>query len=245
MPRGALTREVTSSYNGYMQRIVGVIGGLGPDATVDFMAQVIAVTPADKDQDHVRMLVDQNPHVPNRQDALAGTGDDPGPQLAAMAAELQRAGADFLVMPCNTAHAWTANIEKAVTIPFVSIVDETIAACADHTAIGLLSTTGCLHSNVYQDGLATAGKQPVLPNDAELAQLMELVFRVKQGEKSSEMAESMLRLAEALVDRGAEVVVVACTEIPLVLDAERVTVPVINSTEVLARSTVAHATSST
>ena len=79
---------------------------MGPEATVDFMAEILAATPATEDQDHLRLLVDQNPQLPSRQLALAGAGESPGPQLAAMAQGLERGGADFLVMPCNTAHAY-------------------------------------------------------------------------------------------------------------------------------------------
>ncbi len=84
-------------------RTVGVLGGMGPDATVDFMAKVIALTPATKDQDHIRMIIDHNPKVPNRQTAILDNGEDPGPDLAATATRLDTAGADFLVIPCNTA----------------------------------------------------------------------------------------------------------------------------------------------
>ena len=113
-----------------MHKTVGVLGGMGPDATVDFMSKVIAATPAEKDQDHLRMLVDSNPHVPNRQEALLRGGEDPGPVLAAMAKGLQAAGADFLVMPCNTAHAFKDAIIEAVDIPLVSIIDVSVDACA-------------------------------------------------------------------------------------------------------------------
>src|SRR5210317_2431954 len=120
------------------QLTAGVLGGMGPDATVDFMAKVIAATSAETDQDHARMLVDHNPKVPNRQAALLGNGEDPGPVLAAMAKGLQEAGADFLVMPCNTAHVFEQSIISAVDIPLVSIITETIAALPENCSrVGL------------------------------------------------------------------------------------------------------------
>ena len=85
-------------------KTVGVLGGMGPEATVDFAATVIAMTPAKSDQDHVHMIIDNDPSIPPRQDAILRAGADPGPAMAAMAKRLQDAGADFLVMPCNTAH---------------------------------------------------------------------------------------------------------------------------------------------
>ena len=105
---------------------VGVLGGMGPDATVDFMSKVIAATPAGSDQEHVHMLVDHNPHVPDRTRAILGEGGEPGPVLAAMAKQLEQAGASMIVMPCNTAHAFQADIEAALAVPFVSIIDETV-----------------------------------------------------------------------------------------------------------------------
>ena len=224
-----------------MTAVAGVLGGMGPAATVDFMSKVIALTPANKDQEHIRMLVDNNPGVPDRQVALTGEGDDPGPVLVAMATGLEKAGADFLVMPCNTAHAWVDDIRAAVTIPLVSIIDETVAACVEYDTVGLLSTAGCFESKVYQDGFAAGGKQLVLPGDDELAEIMQLVFRVKAGDLGDEVVERMAAVANALPRRGAEVIVAACTEIPLVLEEARIDVPVIKSTDVLAAATVARA----
>jgi aspartate racemase len=104
---------------------------MGPEATVDFMAKVIALTNASCDQDHVRMLVDHNPHVPNRQDAILHGGEDPGPVLADMAADLEANGADFLVIPCNTAYAFEDAILAATHVPLISIIGVSIAAAQD------------------------------------------------------------------------------------------------------------------
>ena len=214
---------------------------MGPAATVDFMSKVIALTPAEKDQDHIRMLVDNNPAVPDRQVAMAAGDDDPGSVLAEMAIGLERAGADFLVMPCNTAHAWTDTIRSVVSIPLLSIIDVSVAACAEFDTVGLLSTSGCLQSNVYQAGLEAAGKQLVLPAEDELAEIMELVYRVKGGDLGDEVFRRMAGVANAFAQRGAEVVIAACTEIPLVLEASLVRVPVVASTDALAAATVAKA----
>lgn len=222
-----------------IQLTTGVLGGMGPDATVDFMAKVLKLTPAATDQDHIRMLVDNNPTVPDRQRALLGNGESPGAALAGMARGLEALGADFLVMPCNTAHAWAQGIRAAVSIPLVSIIDETVLACAQYETVGLLSTAGCLESGVYQEGLKSGGKQLVLPTAEELLEIMSLVYRVKRGDSSEEVFAGMATIAQAMVDRGADVIVAGCTEIPLVLDPARVRVPVIQSTDVLAEATVA------
>jgi aspartate racemase len=221
------------------RKTVGVLGGMGPEATVDFMSKVIAMTPAARDQDHVHMLVDHNPAVPDRQQALLEGGDDPGPVLAEMAKRLETAGADFLVIPCNTAYAFRAHVTGAVRIPLLSIIDVTVATCARHDAVGLLATAGCLRSEVYQDALAAAGIAIVSQTDDELSVLMQLIYRIKAGDRCDAVVHSMRDLAAALVARGAEAVIAGCTEIPLVLRDDLLAVPLVASTDVLARQTVA------
>ena len=219
-------------------KIAGVLGGMGPDATVDFMAKVIASTAADKDQDHVRMLVDHNPKVPDRQRAMLGSGEDPGPVLAAMAVGLETAGADFLVMPCNTAHAFSESIKEAVGIPLISIIDLTVAACSDLKVVGILATNSCLQCEIYQKALAAESISSAIPDDRELTELMRLITAIKTGDRSEVVAEGIRRIAAAQVEKGAEAIVAGCTEIPLVLNDSMLEVPLISSTDVLAEATV-------
>lgn len=212
---------------------------MGPEATVDFMATVIAMTPAESDQDHIHMIVDNDPSIPPRQDAILRDGVDPGPAMAAMAARLQAAGAEFLVMPCNTAHAFSSAICAAVEIPLLSIIDVTVAACAPFETVGMLATEGCLCSQVYQQAFAATNKELLLPGDTELEEFMDLTFRIKRGDKSADVAAGMLRLAKALQERGAQAIIAGCTEIPLVLDDSMLDIPLISSTDQLAKQTVA------
>ncbi len=231
---------------GNRQKTVGVLGGMGPEATVDFMAKVIAMTDAGRDQDHVRMLVDHNPHVPNRQDAILADGEDPGPVLAAMAAQLEAAGADFLVIPCNTAYAFEDAILAATHIPLISIVGVSIAAARDRAPqagrIGVLATDGCLRSGIYQSGLEEAGLEAELPAREELGEVMTLIKAIKGGKPSENVSRNMAALAEALASRGAGAIIAGCTEIPLVLGDDAVSVPLISSTDALAEITVKLAT---
>lgn len=223
-------------------KIVGVLGGMGPEATVDFMAKVIALTPAEKDQDHVHMLVDHNPKVPNRQAAILTDGEDPQPALAIMAQRLQEAGAEFLVVPCNTAYVFQDAITSATTIPLISIIDVTVAAIAEQSPgaskVGILATNGCLRAGVYQSALVAAGLQAILQNDDEQNELMNLVDGIKAGVRGGEVAIAMRDLARALQNRGAQAIIAGCTEIPLVLDDAALSVPLISSTDVLAQKTV-------
>jgi len=219
--------------------LVGVLGGMGPEATVDFMSKVIALTPGADDQDHVRLLVDQNPHVPNRQEALLRGGESPGPVLADMAFRLETGGCDFLVMPCNTAHAFQEDIRSAVNIPFVSIVDATLDAALGATCVGIMATTACVQANVYQPALESRGMRYLLPDDDEIDELTRLSFEIKSGNKTDEIKAAVRGFAEALIDQGADAIISGCTEYPLVLGACDLAVPLLSSTDELAKRTIA------
>ncbi len=222
------------------QRVAGVIGGLGPGATVDFMARVIALTPATSDQDHVRLLVDQNPKVPNRQDAIVGNSESPGPVLAAMAAGLEAAGADFIVMPCNAAHAFAGDIQAAIGIPFVSIVATTVASIPRRIgAVGVLETPAAQKTGLYREALSAAGIRPVELDAGSTGELMQLAYAIKRGDRGPAVQRAMSGFARALVDGGAQAIIMGCTEIPLVLADGDVEAALISSTDALARKTIA------
>ena len=187
------------------------------------------------------MIVDNNPKIPARQYAILKAGVDPGPAMAAMAQRLQGAGADFLVIPCNTAHAFISQVTVAVSIPLLSIVDVTVAACSEFDTIGLLATEGCLRGEIYQHAFKKSNKKLLLPSDQELQEFMQLTYRIKRGDKGAEVAAGMLRLANALRERGAQAIVAGCTEIPLVLNESMLDVPLVSSTDELAKRTIEYA----
>jgi aspartate racemase len=235
------TRLTTDDVGG--DRLVGVIGGMGPEATIDFMSRVLSNTPATVDQDHVRMIIHHDPRIPSRQLAMRGKGESPGPAMAALASSLESSGADFIVMPCNLGHAWQTDIVNAIHIPFISIIDVTVSAALQHSTkgspVGLMTTPGCFHAGLYQQALKKAGRPIVLQTPDELHQTMLWVDRIKAGDKSDRVAEGLRRLGNALIARGAKVLIAACTEFPLVLDKAKFDVPFISSTDELAKHAVA------
>ena len=226
--------------NPQRELIAGVLGGLGPEATVDFMARLVATTDANSDQDHIRLLIDHNPKVPNRHDAIAGKIPSVGPELAAMAAKLEAAGADFLVMVCNTAHAYGDDIRAAVSIPFISIIDVVLDALRDFpvSKVGIMAAEGCLRAELYQQALRAADYEPVLWSKDELQTFMGLVYRIKAGDSAADISTGMQELAAILQGRGAEVLVAACTEVPLHLSATDTALPLLSSTDLLVRRTI-------
>jgi len=220
---------------------VGILGGMGPEATVDFMARVIAATPASRDQEHIRMLVDHNPGIPDRHAAIAGTGPDIGPELAAMAQRLEIAGADFLVMVCNTAHVYIDRIRAAAGIPFVSIVDVIMTAVAEYPAhvVGVMAADGCLQAGLYQRALTATGREALLWTAAEQQRFMALLWRIKAGERGPELRSGLQALAASMEFAGAELLLAACTEIPLILQQGDTGISMLSSTDLLVRHTVA------
>lgn len=222
-------------------RTVGVIGGMGPAATVHFMGRVLALTPAVSDQDHLHLIVDNNSGVLDRNAAVAGSGPSPAPVLVAMARGLQRAGAEMLVMPCNTAHAFAGAIVAASDLPFIDLIEAASDEAVSHKAarVGVLAADGCLQAGLYQHAFARRHVAPVLLEPRAQARFMALLYAVKAGDLGPDVRWGMRALAEELVDAGAEALVAGCTEVPLVLGPEDVSVPLTDSLDVLARATIA------
>ncbi len=224
----------------------GVLGGMGPQATVDFMTKIIRQTPAQLDQDHIPLIIDHNPLVPNRHKSLNGSGDDAKAPLIEMAKKLEGAGAHFLVMVCNTAHAYHADIQGKISIPFISIVDEVVAHIQENYPsvknIGIMAADGCLHANIYQQALLHKSFVPIQWHEDRSRQFMELLFRIKTGNVGDESRKEMVLLSQYLSDAGAELIISGCTEIPLVMTAKDIDIPLIESTDILVQQTIAYAT---
>jgi len=224
-------------------RTAGVIGGLGPLATLDFFERVLRRTRAVREQDHLRLIIDNNTNIPDRNAFQRGEGPSPAPALAASAKGLQNAGADFIVMACNTTHAWEADIRAAITVPFISIIDVTIEAVADlrPEAVGVLAVDACLKAGLYQNALTKAGLKPVLLNADSQKTFMELIYRIKSGDSGEVVRRAMATLARKLEAQGAEVIIAGCTEIPIVLTADDIEGELVSSTDVLVERTIVFA----
>ena len=224
-------------------RRVGVLGGMGPEATVLLLQRVIARTPAADDADHVPMLVDQNTQVPSRIRALIeGTGEDPGPVLAAMARRLEAMGAEALAMPCNTAHNYAGVIRGAVSIPFLDMVERTADRLAAEGVrrIGLLASPAVRLTGVFARALEPRGIAILYP--AEEAPLLAAIRAVKAGRDLDRARASLRAAGDALLAAGAERLVVGCSEFSLIADALGPKERVLDSLDVLADAVVGFAT---
>ena len=208
------------------QPVIGVIGGMGPEATVDLMRRVIEATPASDDRDHIRMIVDNNPKIPSRLRALIdGTGDDPGPVLAAMARGLVTAGADVLVIPCNTAHHYLPTIRAAVGVPVADMIELSVARLkADlgvRPRIGLLASPAIRLTGQFARCCDEAGIEILHPINADEAAVLAIIRAVKANAVNAAHKQAYRAAARALVDRGAACLVVACTELSVLEGRDR------------------------
>ncbi|MGQ7249123.1 aspartate/glutamate racemase family protein [Halomonas sp. V046] len=225
--------------------MVGVLGGMGPDATVAFMQKVIEVTPGEDDIDHVHLLVDNNPKVPSRIRALIdGDGESPAPAIAAMARRLERAGCDFLVMPCNTAHYYWPDAQQAVGIPVWHIVERTldrVAAEMPNAKVGMLCSPALRKIGLYEGFVEARGLTLVYPDDED--RVLEVIRAVKRGAgRAPDTHAAFCDAARDVRAAGADVLVLACTELSVIRDALDDSVPIVDTVQVLAEDVVAAVT---
>lgn len=215
-------------------RTVGILGGMGPEATVLLMQKLLAAVPARDDSDHIPLIVHQNSQVPSRIKALIeGTGKDPGPVLARMACDLQAAGAEALAMPCNTAHHYAPAVVAATPLPFLNMLDLTAQSLARQGArrVGMLASPATRLANVFAAPFAAHGLTPVfLPDDSGI---LAIIRAVKAGEPLATLKPQLAQEAEALLAHGADHLLVACTELSLMTDALPATAPHTDSLDCL------------
>jgi aspartate racemase len=214
--------------------ILGVLGGMGPAATLEFLTRVQAYTPAKKDQDHIRVIADINPEAPDRN--VPGT--QAGVVLAEMAGGLQGAGAQVLAMPCNTAHAHASLIQRACGLPLIDMIDLGAEAAQRSGAMraGVLGTKGAL--KLYREYLAARAMGLVtLPQDSQDA-FMETIYRIKAGDRGEEVRLEMQGYAAELKGLGADILIAGCTEAPLVMSKGDTRLEMIDPGDLLARRAV-------
>ena len=222
-------------------RRIGVLGGMGPEATVALLQRIQAGILAGDDADHVPLLVDLNPQVPSRiQHLIEKTGPNPGPVIADMAARLETAGAEALILPCNTAHHYAGYVTDRVTIPFLSMPQMTCDALAEIVSagsnIGILASPATNQTGLFQTLLSDRGLSTLWPNDEDI--VLATIRRIKiAGPTSDDLALIQDKTTE-LVDRGADAILIGCTEFSLISAALLATVPIVDALDVLVDATL-------
>lgn len=202
------------------KKVVGILGGMGPLATVDLMEKIIKNTPAAVDQDHLHILVENNPEIPSRVDALLKDGESPVPMLRAGLRQLECWGAQLIAIPCNTAHVFFSDIVQVVQIPVLHLIQETVKAIVDDAPekVMVLGTKALLDLRIYEDPLREAGVDVVLPAVDEKEVIMEAIYRVKGGEyeRARELLHSFLKAISRRGERPP--LILGCTELPIIMD---------------------------
>jgi aspartate racemase len=222
-------------------RVVGIIGGMGPEATLDLMRRVLAKTPARDDQDHIHLIVESNPKIPSRiAHLIEGTGADPTPELIRIALNLQRAGAEALAIPCNTAHAYAHSIRRAVSIPLLDMVQLTVDQIARSrrvARVGLLASSAVLATELYARAFAGHGIAVVHP--ARQEEVMSQIKAVKSGDTGAKIQAALAQTALELAGQ-ADVLLIGCSELSVI--AAQITAPFVDSLDVQAEAIVEFAT---
>ena len=231
---------------------IGILGGMGPEATNRLCALVTAATPARGDQEHVPVITYNNPRIPDRVAGVYGGGESPVPELARTARVLEDAGADMILMPCNLAHFFIREIQSAVRVPVLDIIEETVRFVVeshpDARGAGLLASTPTIRCGLYENAFRRHGVKVIAPeDDAQERKVMGAIYGprgIKSGRKTRPRA--LLReAAGGLAAAGADVIIAGCTEVPLVLTQADVSVPVVDPLEVVAGVAVRLALSGT
>lgn len=222
-------------------QLIGILGGMGPAATLDLLQKILAATPALDDQDHVPTLVWNVPQLPDRLAAILGDGPSPLPHLIRAARALEDAGATAIAMPCNTAHFWADDLAAALNIPLLHIADAALHALPDATRrIGLLSTPATVQAGFYQRRFAARGIDTLIPAADDAARLMSAIRAVKAG-RPDDARPPFLAAAQALLDRGADTLLLACTELPLISPGTAIEAQCADPTAALAQACIRHA----
>ncbi|MBK5145297.1 amino acid racemase [Budviciaceae bacterium BWR-B9] len=204
-----------------MKGLIGVLGGMGPAATVDLFNKFVTYTAAHNDQEHIPLIISSIPDIPDRTEALMHHGQSPLPVMQDYLKRLEDAGAECIVIPCNTAHYWFSELKSACHVDMLSIVETTMKEVifSGKKKVGLLATNATLYMGLYQKSIEELGFECIRPDENSQIKVMESIYALKSGD--NQLAEYLMKeQAEQLFKQGAEVIVLGCTEVPVILADE-------------------------
>jgi aspartate racemase len=228
-------------------RVIGILGGMGPEATLDLYRHIIELTPANRDQDHIQVLIFSNPKIPDRTKAIAERGESPLTHLIESARLLESSGAGILAMPCNAAHHFLPEIRREIGIPFLDMIEETCrrfqAQLPNANAVGLIASIGTVCSGVYSKALSRSGIDVLLPEDEDQKRIQTAIDQVKTRTHDRSTQETFQLIGTRLINAGAAAIILGCTEVPLAFNPVEVDYASFNSTKILAEAAVAWALS--
>jgi len=225
-------------------KTIGIIGGMGPLATVHLFERIVLKTKAEKDQDHIRVIIDCNTNIPDRTKAIIGDGEDPTVEMIKSAKNLESSGANFLIMPCNTAHYFIDKILENVNIPMINMLDETVKSTYEKygqdVVVGLLATDGTIQSKIYEKYYAKMGIKTIIPKNTQ-KKVMEFIYDVIKGGKFEIGPDLMFEAVEELKSMGATAFLLGCTELSSADFMYKFVGEFINPIEILAEKSILYA----
>jgi aspartate racemase len=230
-------------------KTIGIIGGVGPIATAHFFTELLSCVDANCDQDFPRVVIDSDASIPDRTKALLGEGEDPTSALVRAAKHIESIGAEVICLPCNTAHAFFGEVKESVNVPVINMVEAVVEHIESYypsvKKIGLLATTGTRIANVYDKTINEKGMEVIHVSEEVQVEVMDAIYGplgIKAGHVH-QPRKILRKAADELMKKGAEVIILGCTELPVALTSHEI--PLISSTRVLAHKTIEQASSKT
>lgn len=224
------------------EKIVGILGGMGPEATIDIFSRIVEETHAKSDEEHLRIIIDNNPKMPSRQDAILKGTESPGPAMAETARNLERAGADFIIIGANAAHYFYNDVKNAVKIPVLHIIEEAVKEAIrlvpNVKKVGVLASTAAMKSKLYHMSFSKFGIEVIDVKEEMQNQIHSSIMSFKYDGITDKNVSMMVEGANYLIDNGAECLIMGCTEIPIILKGKHFSVPLIDPNDVIAKVAV-------
>lgn len=218
-------------------KTIGILGGMGPLATIDLATKIIKHTVAEKDNDHIHTIIDNYAQIPDRTAFIIGNGADPTAHLIESATKLESMGADFLIMPCNTAHYFYNDIVKSINIPFLNMISETAKSFKSGEKIGLLATQGTYSSKIYEKTFNELDLEIIAPPQGLQVLLMDLIYEIKSGKSNGEDID-VASILNHFYDLGITKIILGCTELPVAFQALNIKGDFFDPTKILALSAI-------
>ncbi len=230
------------------EKIIGILGGMGPEATLNFFEKIIRNTQATRDQDHLRVIIDNNPKIPDRTEAILGRGESTVPVIIKSGLSLTKAGADFMVIPCISAHFFIDELRRGLRLPILSAFDAILELIKREfpsiKMVGLLATQGTIQSGRFEQKITEKGIETLVPNSDDQERVSSAIYTIKGSAIKREREKSknaLIDVANHLIEKGSQGIIAGCTEIPLVLNSRDLTVPVFDPLLILARAAIREA----
>jgi len=230
-----------------MEKIIGILGGMGPEATAELFFRIIRATPAKTDQEHLRIIIDNNPKIPDRTEAILRGGPSPLPELIKTGLNLEKAGAEFIIIPCNTAHHYLqdlANNLHVKVLDMIKLTAEKMQKDPEIRKVGLIATEGTVKSGIYDRSFSGFGLRVLTPSGGLQKDVTEAIYgHIKSGDLANGR-KIVHSVARSLAAEGAQAVICGCTEVSLVIKDGDLPIPVVDPLQILAEAAVAEAVSS-